>query len=340
MNTPQLLLVDDDPGMIQVMARALAGLGRLRFATSGEQALAQMQSLAPDVVLLDADMPGLDGFQVCERMQADPALAEIPVIFVTGHDSPEVELRGLEIGAADFIAKPIREPLLVARVRTQLRVKALTDELRQVAATDALTGVANRRSFDEALRREWRRARRAGESLSLLMIDVDYFKAYNDHYGHPLGDACLRQVAQQIGAALLRPSDLPARYGGEEFAVLLPDTDRLGACRVARRLLALLRRQALPHAGSAVAPYVTASVGIASYDEHSPAWQPACGDSTRGELPLGPGDLVRAADAALYAAKRGGRNAAWLLDIDDAATPALAQPCAAEPLLDVAQDAR
>ena len=274
MSTPSLLLVDDDPMMIQVMGRALSGLGRLRFATSGEQALRQMADAAPDLVLLDGEMPGMSGFAVCALMKRDPALAHVPVIFVTGHSSTAHELHGLEVGAADFIAKPISEPLLVARVRTQLRVKALTDELRTVASTDALTEVDNRRSFDAALGREWKRARRSGQPLSLLMIDVDHFKRYNDHYGHTAGDACLRAVAQVLKSAMLRPTDLVARYGGEEFAVLLPDTDRRGAEHVAQRIAERLAWLAVPHADSPTAPCVTASIGSGCCDSASACWQP------------------------------------------------------------------
>lgn len=146
MNT-SILLVDDNPGLIQVMGRMLSGLALLRFATDGSAALRQMRDSAPDLVLLDAEMPGLSGFEVCQAMQADPALKTIPVIFVTGHGAVDFELKGLELGAVDFISKPISEPLLVARVKTQLRIKRLTDELREVATMDALTRLANRAQF-------------------------------------------------------------------------------------------------------------------------------------------------------------------------------------------------
>lgn len=326
MKTAQLLLVDDDPGMIQVMAKALTGLGRLRFATSGGQALAQMNEAPPDVVLLDADMPGLKGLDVCARMKRDPRLSEVPVIFVTGHTSPEDELRGLEAGAADFIAKPIREALLVARVRTQLRMKALTDELRAVACTDALTGAANRRSFDETLDREWRNALRQGQPLSLLMVDVDHFKAYNDFYGHQEGDECLRQISLALHQAVKRPTDMVARYGGEEFAVLLPGANSVGAEAVARRLAEELRLRALPHAKSSTASCITASVGICTFDRTGPTVSDRPGAAPSPISAPEPEDLVRAADVALYAAKRAGRARTWCIDIDDAKHPELARP--------------
>ncbi|MFG6466262.1 diguanylate cyclase domain-containing protein [Roseateles sp. BYS87W] len=309
MNAPELLLVDDDPGMIQVMAGALKGMGRIRFAMDGHQALAKVHEHVPDLVLLDGDLPDISGFEVCRRMKADPALADVPVIFVTGYLEPADELRGLEAGASDFITKPISEPLLVARVRTQLRVKALTDTLRAVAATDGLTGQANRRSFDEALQREWARANRTGQPLALLMMDVDHFKAYNDHYGHPAGDDCLRRVADAASDSLRRPTDVLARYGGEEFVVLLPNTDGSGAEDVAARIQSRLRDAALPHATSQTADHVTVSVGIAVYPPRS------AGPAAPG---LAPERLTQAADEALYAAKQAGRDRTWRQDILDA----------------------
>src|SRR5450631_2127981 len=178
--TDNILLVDDDPGTIQLLGHILSGTGTVRFATSGEDALRLARELVPDLMLLDAEMPGMSGFQVMAALKADPALADVPVIFVTSHCEAAFEVAGFEMGAADFIAKPVSAPLVLARVKTQLRVKRLSDELRRVAITDALTGVANRRRFDDALEREWSRARRCGEALALLMIDIDHFKRFND----------------------------------------------------------------------------------------------------------------------------------------------------------------
>lgn len=194
-----ILLVDDDPRTIQILARILAQSGNLRFATNGQEALRLARESVPDLVLLDAEMPGLSGFQVCAAMKADPALSDVPVVFVTGHSDSTFEVAAFELGAVDFISKPVSAPLVLARVQTQLRVKRLTDELRRVATTDGLTGVANRRQFDDVLGREWLRARRAGDPMALLMIDVDHFKLYNDRYGHPAGDSCLRKVRQGAG---------------------------------------------------------------------------------------------------------------------------------------------
>lgn len=328
MNTT-ILLVDDNPGMIQLMGRMLSGFGQLRFATSGSAALQQMRQSTPDLVLLDAEMPQMSGYQVCEAMKADPALADVPVIFVTGHSEAEFEIKGLEIGAADFLAKPISEPLLVARVKTQLRVKRLTDELRNLATVDALTTVANRRRFDDSLEREWKRSLRSGEPISLLMVDVDHFKLYNDRYGHPAGDSCLRAVAQTLVGTSQRPGDVVARYGGEEFAVLLPQTPRAGAEHLAYRVLDAIESLHIPHQTSPTSCHVTVSIGIGCYDNDSNCWVEASPDSRfASALQRNSTDLVLSADKALYAAKSHGRAQAWRLDIDDVDAPGLAREIA------------
>jgi diguanylate cyclase (GGDEF)-like protein len=317
-----ILLVDDNSSMIQLMGRILTGMGLLRFATSGEAALAKMRELPPDLVLLDAEMPGLSGYEVCLQMQADPALVNIPVIFVTAHGEVAFEVKGLEAGAVDFIAKPISEPLLVARVKTQLRIKALTEELRTIASRDTLTQLYNRRSFDEALDQEWRRCLRAGEPISILMIDVDHFKRFNDRYGHPAGDSCLCSVALALRSSTQRPSDFVARYGGEEFVILLPNTHRKGAQYLANRVLQNIRDLALTHEDSPVANHVTLSIGIGTYNFDGACWVDTSPNlQTSLGTPLTPADLVKSADLALYAAKNDGRDCAWILDAHCIETP-------------------
>ena len=330
----KILLVDDDLGTIQLLGRILSGLGQLRFATSGQQALRLASESAPDLILLDAEMPGMSGFQVCAALKAEPSLADVPVIFVTSHNEATFEVTGFELGAADFIVKPVSAPLVLARVKTQLRLKRLGDELRHIATTDVLTGVANRRCFEESLEREFRRARRAGEPLALLMIDVDHFKPFNDLYGHPAGDVCLRSVAQGLVAATLRPADLVARYGGEEFAVLLPKTPRAGARHVAQGVLDAVEALGIVHGASLTAPHITVSVGVACYDEDSACWAPGSSESGPSDdmrARCAPIDLVRAADKALYGAKHAGRAQARLLDIADVDRPQRARDIARSP---------
>ena len=334
MKNNDILLVDDDPGSIQVMAGILSDAGALRFATNGADALRLAREAAPDLMLLDAEMPGMSGFDICRALKSDPELAEGPIIFVTSHGEPAFEVAGFGLGAADFIAKPVSPPLLLARVETQLRVKRMSDELRRIATVDTLTGIANRRRFDDALEQEWRRCRRSCESVSLLMIDVDHFKQFNDRYGHPAGDACLRAVAQALSGTVMRPADLVARYGGEEFVVLLPQTPRCGAEHLALVILQAIDALAITHEVSSTAARVTVSVGVGCLDEDSPCWWPSSDESRLGSDPdTGPSplDLVKAADIALYAAKRAGRARGKLLDVAHLDNPLLARDLTAPP---------
>jgi diguanylate cyclase (GGDEF)-like protein len=326
-----ILLVDDDPGSIRVLAAILEGLGKLRFATGGLEALRLARESAPDLILLDAEMPGINGFEVCAALKADPELGQVPVIFITSHKEPSFETAGFEIGAADFIAKPVSPPLVLARVNAQLRFKSMADELRRISKIDGLTGVANRACFDETLSREWLRTRRSGEPLSLLMIDVDHFKLFNDHYGHPAGDDCLRSVAQALARVSRRPADLVARYGGEEFVMLLPATARRDAEQVAYRVLDTVEALAIEHLASPTSKQLTISIGVGCYDEESATWvQPSLRSRLDNALSLCSNfcDLVKAADLALYAAKRGGRDQARLLDIADVLAPSVAHDVA------------
>jgi diguanylate cyclase (GGDEF)-like protein len=322
-----IVLVDDDPGTIQLLARILGRSGTLRFATNGVDALRLARESVPDLMLLDAEMPGMSGFQVCKTIKADPALADVPIIFITSHGEAAVEVAGFEMGAADFIAKPVSAPLVLARVRTQLRFKKMADELRRIATVDVVTGIANRRRFDEALEREWRRGRRDGTPMSLLMIDIDHFKLFNDRYGHPAGDACLRGVAQALSSVSVRPADLVARYGGEEFAVLLPQTARQGAEVVAHGILEAIESLGLAHEASTTAQHLTVSIGVSSYDPESACWLPGSPDSRfvdDSQTRCAPMDLVRAADKALYSAKNNGRARARRLDVADVDAPQMA----------------
>lgn len=315
-----ILLVDDDSAMIQLMARSLSGLGQLNFATSGAMALQQMRDSQTDLVLLDAEMPGMSGFQVCEAMKADPALQEIPVIFVTGHNGSEFELSGFDVGAADFITKPVNQPILLARVKMQLQIKHAADEMRRISRVDALTELANHRWFDEMLEREWRRGLRGSDPISVMLIDVDHFKLFNERYGPSAADKCLRSVAGALRGVSSRPADVVARYGGDEFALLLPQTPRAGAEYLAHRMMKAVERLSIAHDTSPVSAHVTVSIGVACCDEQS----------TCGEAPAEAGgpalrrgcqslDLMRIAERALYAAKRSGRAQAWRLDASDSA---------------------
>ena len=294
---PSILLVDDEPGTVQVLGRMLSGMGHVRLALSGHDALRLAQESPPDVVLVDAEMPAMNGFEFCARLKAEPLLAEVPVIFITNHVDIATEVAGFAAGAADFIRKPPATAVVQARVRAQLRLKELTDALRDAALTDALTGVANRRRFDEDLAAESVRARRSAQPLSLLMIDVDFFKRYNDSYGHLVGDSCLRQVAEALSSTLHRPADRLARFGGEEFVALLPDTELAGASHVAERMIETIAALQIPHCSSPIGGIVTVSAGAAA-----DRWM---ADAKR--MTLSGTALISAADQALYEAKNCGR---------------------------------
>lgn len=289
---PLVLLVDDVATNLDVLLEQLSQENiDIRIALSGEEGLHLARSLKPDLILLDVMMPGMDGYEVCRLLKQDSTLTNIPVVFLTAHDE-EIEVeRGFALGAVDYIHKPFSLPILKARVRSHLALKLKSDLLEELASTDGLTQVANRRRFDETLAYEWERAQRGHHPLSLIMVDVDHFKHYNDHFGHSAGDQCLQSVAKALSNALHRPGDLLARFGGEEFAVLLPDTELNGAIQFAeklRRSVSELNLQAPPRG----ADRVSISLGVACIlPEHLNAAQ-----------------LLAAADAQLYQAKREGRN--------------------------------
>ncbi len=292
---PKILVVDDIPSNVHVLSRILKDDYDIYFATDGEKALDLVQTRLPDLVLLDIMMPGMDGYEVCARIKADPATHDIPVIFISAKSEVEDETRGLEVGAIDFITKPISPPIVKARVRNHLLLKRQTDLLRSLSFLDGLTGIANRRRFDESIAREWRRCARSRQPLSLILLDVDHFKSYNDHYGHQAGDECLRTVAAVLADRVKRTGDLVARYGGEEFVCLLPETEEEGAMQVAERLRSAVAESAIPHAHSSVASHVTISLGVATVIPN---------------VEVAPATLTQTADQLLYQAKRGGRNRA------------------------------
>jgi diguanylate cyclase (GGDEF)-like protein len=289
----RILIVDDDPSNARLLALIFDDNYEVLCATDGEQALEMARQEHPEVILLDVMMPGIDGFEVCSRLKADGSTSGIPVIFITGVGDFGAETRGLKLGAVDYVTKPISPPVVKMRVRNQIELKQARDELTRLSITDGLTGLANRRHFDETLAKEYARLARHEGGLSLILLDVDYFKGFNDTYGHCKGDECLRAVANVISEATLRPADLGARYGGEEFACVLPDTDSDGALAIAEGIRNAIEALRIPHAGSASADHVTASFGIA----------------TRRCLPGGsPLELIAEADRQLYRAKMGGRN--------------------------------
>lgn len=295
----RILIVDDEPASIELIANLFRDQYEILFALSGERALEIAANARPDLILLDVMLPGMDGFSICARLKADPLTKAIPVLFITGRDDSAAETRGLELGAMDYITKPINPLVLKARVRNQIELKQARDQLAELATTDGLTGIANRRRFDQVLAHEHARHVRSGARLGLMMLDIDHFKAFNDTYGHVLGDDCLSAVAQVLERTLKRATDLVARYGGEEFAcILIDDPAAAGTLQIAEALRANVAALNYPHISSSTADHVTISLGVITA---------CCSQRTTPSL------LIQQADEQLYKAKASGRNRSCFL---------------------------
>lgn len=315
-NSAMVLLVDDQAMIGEAVRRGLAHEDNIdfHFCADPHQAVQQAMRIKPTVILQDLIMPGLDGLTLVREYRSNPATQDIPIIVLSTKEDPLVKRAAFAAGANDYLVKLPDTIELVARIRYHsrsyltllqrdeayraLRVsqQQLLDSnlmLQRLMNSDGLTGLSNRRHFDEYLELEWRRAMREQQQLSLLMIDVDYFKAYNDTFGHLAGDEALRRVAEAIRGSCSRPSDLPARYGGEEFALVLPNTSPGGARLVAEKLRQSVLGLAIEHMAPSAGSHLTVSVGLATQ-------VPPIGSHCR--------QLISAADKGLYQAKNSGRN--------------------------------
>ena len=261
---------------------------------NGKEALSICNSNdPPDLVLLDIIMPEIDGYEICRRLNRGVKTKDIPVIFLTSLTaSRDIEF-GLTLGAIDYITKPFSVPIIKAKIKNHLAVKYYQDTLKINTDVDPLTQIANRRRFDDTMTLEIKKAKRTGTILSVLLLDIDHFKFYNDTYGHLEGDSCLKKVAAALSTSLKRPKDLAARWGGEEFACLLPNTNAKGAQNVAEVLREAIQNLSIPHKSSPVNEVVTVSVGVV-------ASNPMDDNSFD--------NLLKRADEALYQAKESGRN--------------------------------
>ena len=294
MQKHQLLIVEDDPVSINSMVSVLSQDFVLSIAKTQQKALNILAEKDIDIVLLDLNLRDGNGFEVCQIVRNDREVYSNPsIIVMTGSDSAEDELRCLELGANDYVTKPIHEQVLKARIKIQLELLRKTLLLNKLARIDGLTEVANRRAFDETLVREWHRCKRAGQPLSLLLIDVDEFKKYNDTYGHASGDVCLRQVASLLTNVFKRASDLVARFGGEEFAIIMPNTPQKDAILLANAALGKMVERNIPHNASTVHDVVTFSGGLIT--------------TFPVDIDLTAEELIQQADAQLYSAKDEGR---------------------------------
>jgi diguanylate cyclase (GGDEF)-like protein len=304
----KILVVDDSSTIRAALALLVKKMGHeVLQAADGVEAVETYLREKPDLVLIDVVMPHCDGYEAARRMRAGNPEEWAPIIFLSSMEADQDLERAIEAGGDDYLVKPVSFVVLNAKIRAMQRIDSMrrklqemssqltsvNRELEQLSRQDALTRIANRRYFDSYLAQELRRAARERTALSLVIVDVDYFKRYNDRYGHQAGDDCLRQVAGLLSAACRRPADLAARYGGEEFAIILPDTPADGSLMVADNLRLSLARLAVPHAESEIGKCITISQGVATLMAGA-----ACS----------PEQLIACADQALYAAKQKGRN--------------------------------
>ena len=325
-----ILVVDDRADNTELLSIMLTLQGyEVEQSNRGIKAIEIAKARPPDLILLDVSMPEMDGFEACQRLKADPDTIDIPVIFISALDKVSDKIKAFEYGGNDYITKPFQVEEVVARVRNQLQISRLKTELKakntrleqelskrksiekkllevnqqlsKLATLDGLTQLANRRKFDEFLSREWQRGQREQHCISLIFCDIDYFKLYNDSFGHQSGDLCLQKVAQAIVSAVKRPADLVARYGGEEFAVILPQTPATNALLVAEKIRQRVKQLDLCHPRSLVSDRVSLSLGVTCAVPNSRYTTDR---------------LLVTADRALYQAKEQGRDRAVLASID------------------------
>jgi len=296
----KILVVDDSTENIELLYTMLQHKYQVLFSTSGSKSIILAEQAQPDIILLDIVMPEMDGYEVIKALKNNDKTRDIPVIFITAKTEKTDLLRGFKLGSVDYIGKPFFEEEIKVRIHTHLQNRLLIKQLEQankqleeISMLDALTGIGNRRYFDQFLAQMMALANRENKSLSLLMIDVDYFKHYNDLYGHLAGDKCLQQIATTLADMTHRGGDLAARYGGEEFVLVLSDSEHESAKKMANDFRLAIEALQIAHEKSDVSDYVTVSIGFATI---------------AGAHAINRDDLIKNADEALYQAKNNGRN--------------------------------
>lgn len=299
----KILIVDDNSQNIELLISLFEDEYKIAAATDGERAYKiAAGDNPPDLILSDIIMPGMDGYELCNRLKNNPGTKNIPIVFVTAVSEVMDAAKGFAAGAIDFITKPFHPPMVQARVKLHLNLKRKQELLEELAFIDPLTEIPNRRQFDTVLQQELQRAGRSGKGLSVLFMDVDHFKNYNDYYGHGKGDVCLQKIAKTINNTLKRAGDFAARYGGEEFTAVLPYSDREKTMETAGMLMKNIEKMNIPHENSPVADRITISIGIAQ---------------VTSEQEITPETIMETADAALYKAKHEGRNTIRILNPGD-----------------------
>ena len=298
---PTILVVDDMTTTLLLLHDLLKDTYEVKIAKSGTKALEILESPNDiDLILLDIEMPDINGYDVCKRIKNNETIKNIPIIFVTARNSEEDEEYGLNLGAIDYITKPFNKTITKLRLKNYLELKMKNDMLEKLSMYDGLTNIRNRRFFDETFEKTFSEIKRDKKSLAVLMIDIDFFKPYNDNYGHGQGDETLRKVAKALEKTIKRASDFVARYGGEEFVILLKDINKDGVEAVANNLLNAIRELKITHEFSKIENYVTVSIGVSYYNSSS--------DITKLELLL-------KADETLYNVKNSGRNNFAILEV-------------------------
>lgn len=298
---PTILVVDDMTTTLLLLHDLLKDTYEVKIAKSGTKALEILESPNDiDLILLDIEMPDINGYDVCKRIKNNETIKNIPIIFITGRTSQEDEEYGLNLGAIDYITKPFNKAIVKLRIKNYLDLKIKNDMLEKLSMYDGLTNIRNRRYFDETFEKTFSEIKRDKKSLAVLMIDIDFFKPYNDNYGHGQGDETLRKVAKALEKTIKRASDFVARYGGEEFVILLKDINKDGVEAVANNLLNAVRELKITHEFSKIENYVTISIGASFYNSNS--------DITKLELLL-------KADETLYNVKNSGRNNFAILEV-------------------------
>lgn len=298
---PTILVVDDMTTTLLLLHDLLKDTYEVKIAKSGTKALEILESPNDiDLILLDIEMPDINGYDVCKRIKNNETIKNIPIIFITGRTSQEDEEYGLNLGAIDYITKPFNKTITKLRLKNYLEMKIKNDLLEKISMYDGLTNIRNRRYFDETFEKTFNEIKRDKKSLAVLMIDIDFFKPYNDNYGHGQGDETLRKVAKALEKTIKRASDFVARYGGEEFVILLKDINKDGVEAVANNLLNAIRELKITHEFSKIENYVTVSIGVSYYNSSS--------DITKLELLL-------KADETLYNVKNSGRNNFAILEV-------------------------
>ena len=298
---PTILVVDDMTTTLLLLHDLLKDTYEVKIAKSGTKALEILESPNDiDLILLDIEMPDMNGYDVCKRIKNNETIKNIPIIFITGRTSQEDEEYGLNLGAIDYITKPFNKAIVKLRIKNYLNLKIKNDMLEKLSMYDGLTNIRNRRYFDETFEKTFNEIKRDKKSLAVLMIDIDFFKSYNDNYGHGQGDETLRKVAKALEKTIKRASDFVARYGGEEFVILLKDINKDGVEAVANNLLNAIRELKITHEFSKIENYVTISIGASFYNSNS--------DVTKLELLL-------KADETLYNVKNSGRNNFAILEV-------------------------